>query len=68
MWAVVIEVGSPRGNQIAGVSEAIEQVFVQTLIPHSPVEAFHKAVLHGLARGDVMPVNLAVFPPFQDRI
>ena len=50
------------------MSEAVEQVFVQALIPHASVEGLHKAVLHWLARGDVVPVNLAVLLPFQDRI
>ncbi|SMP35819.1 hypothetical protein SAMN06265373_11231 [Shimia sagamensis] len=33
----VIEVAAPRCDQIAGIPEAIEQVFVQTLISHPGV-------------------------------
>ena len=37
-------------------------------IDTAPVEAFNEAVLHGLAWGDVVPVNLACLLPLQDRI
>ena len=50
MRAVVVEIGAPRRDQVAGMSEAIEQVLVQTFIPHPPVEAFDKVVLHWLYR------------------
>ena len=49
MWAVVVEVDTPRSDQLAGMAEVVEQVLVQTFIAHSPVEAFHKSVL-GLSR------------------
>ena len=68
MGAVMVKIDAPRCDQLTGVSEAVEQVLVQALVPHPAVEAFDKAVLHWLAGGDVMPVNLAVLLPFQDRI
>ena len=68
MRAVMVKVVAPRCDQTAGMTQVVEQVFVQTLIPHPAVEAFHKTVLHGLTGPDVMPVNLAVFLPLQDRI
>ncbi len=64
MRAMMVKVGTPRRDQLTGLSEAIEQVFVQTLIPHPAVEAFHKTVLHRLTGCNVMPVNqLAVVSP-----
>ena len=64
MWAVVVEVGAPCGDETTRMTQAVEQVFVQTLVPHMSVEAFDEAILHRLARGDIVPVDLAVFLPF----
>ena len=63
MWAVLIEVSRPCRDQIAGMAQVVEQVLVQTLIPHPAVEACHKTVLPGLSGRNVMPINLAVFLP-----
>ena len=68
MRAVIVKIDAPRCDEIAGMSEAVGQVLVQALISHPPIEALHKAVLHWLAGGDVMPFNLAIFLPLQDRI
>ena len=68
MWAVVIEVGAPCGDESTGMTQAVEQVLVQTFIAHPTVEAFHEAVLHWFSWGDVMPIDLALFLPLQDRI
>ena len=61
MWAVLIEGGAQYRDQIAGMAQVVEQVFVQTRVPHSAVEVFHKTFLRGLAGRDVVPINLAVF-------
>ncbi len=50
------------------MAQAVEQVLVQQLVPHSSVEAFDEAVLHGLARRDIVPLDLPVLLPFQDGI
>lgn len=63
MGAVVVEVGPPRSDQIVGVTQAVEQVLVQTLIPHPAIDALDEPVLHWLARCDVVPINFAVFLP-----
>ncbi len=68
MRAVVVNVGAPRQHQISGMAPAVEQVFVQTLIPHPAGDVLHKSVLHRLIRGDVMPIDLVVFLPIQDRV
>lgn len=49
-----VVVGDSGRDQIAGVGEVAEQRLVQKLVPHPTVEAFHKAILHGLARCDVV--------------
>ena len=68
MRAMVIEVVAPYCNQMAGMAQAVEQVFIQALISHPTIEAFDKAVLHRLARGYVVPLDLAIFLPFQDSV
>ena len=68
MWAVVVEVGAPERHQIASMARAVERVLIQEFIAHAPVEALHKALLHGLAGGDLGPCELAVLLPFQDRV
>ncbi len=60
MRAVVIVVGAPCRNHAAGMAQRREQVFVQALLPHPPVEAFDQAFLHGLAWCDVVPFYLAI--------
>jgi len=45
-----------------------KQGLVQQFIPHPPVEGFDEAVLHGLAGGDVVPVDGMVRRPGEDRM
>ena len=68
MWAVVVGIGAPCSDQLAGMAQVDEQVLIQTFISHASVEAFDEAVLHWLPRRDVMPVDFAIFLPFLDRI
>lgn len=41
--------------------------FVEKLIAHPAIEAFHEAILHGLARCDVVPRDPVLGAPAQDR-
>ena len=50
------------------MAQAVEQVLVQEVIAHAPVERLNEPVLHGLAGGNAVPLDLAVFLPFQDRV
>ena len=68
MRAVMIVVVAPCRDQLAGMSQAGEQVLVEAFVPQSTVEALDKAVLHGPARRDVVPFDLPVLLPSQDRI
>ena len=47
---------------------AAEHRFVQELVAHSAVEAFHKPILHWLAGRDVVPFDLMRGAPVEDRI
>jgi len=66
--AVVIVVGALCRNHASGMAQRREEVFVQALLAHPPVKALDQTVLHGLARRDVVPADLAAFLPFQHRI
>ena len=68
MWSVVIEVSTPCSDELAGMTQVVEQVFVEAFIPHTAIEAFDEAVLHWFSRSDVVPVDFAIFLPLQDRI
>lgn len=68
MRATVIVIVTPGRDQLSGVAQARKQVLVQALVPEAAVEAFDKAVLHGLAWRDVVPLDLPVFLPFQNGI
>ena len=63
-----VVVRDPGRDQIAGMGEVAEQRLVQELVPHPAVEAFDKAVLHRLARRDVVPFDLVLGAPLQDRV
>lgn len=57
IWVVVIAVGAPCRDHAAGVAQRREQVFVQALLAHPPVEALAQPVLHGLSGRDVVPAS-----------
>ena len=56
----------PRGDHLAGLIEREEQCLIQQLVPHLAIEALDVAVLHGLARHDVMPVDPVFLRPGED--
>jgi len=68
MWSFNIVVGSPIFDHLAGMAVAGEQVFVQAFVTQSSIEAFDEAVLHRIARLDVMPFDTTVLLPLQDGI
>jgi hypothetical protein len=43
--------------------QAGEQNFIKALIPQTTIEAFDKAVLHWLARRDIVPIDKMVLAP-----
>ena len=63
-----IVVDPPFLDDPAGCRQAAEQVHVEALVAEAAVQAFDEAVLHRLARGDVVPLDSMVFLPLQDRM
>ena len=68
MWPRGVVVGDPVGNELAGMCQVAKQCLSQELVPHPTVEAFDEAVLHGLAGRDVVPFDLVLGAPLQDRV
>ena len=68
MRALGIVAVDPVGDRFTGMAEVYEQGLVQELVAHPAVERLTIAVLHGLARGDVMPVHLHLLGPGQDGV
>ena len=60
MGPLVVVVRGPSPDFGARMGHVPDHGFVQKLIAHSAVEVFHEAVLHRLARRDVMPLNSAL--------
>ena len=59
---------SPRSDRLPGLVEGEEQCFVQQLVPHLAIEALDEAVLHGLPRHDVVPIDPLILRPGEDAV
>ena len=68
MRSVGVVVDPPFFDQPAGGRQAAEQVLVEAFVTESTVQALDEAVLHRLARRDVVPLDPAIFLPLQDRM
>ncbi len=58
-----VVVGDPCSDQMPGMGEIPEQVFVQAFIPEPPIEGLAESVLRWLAGRDVVPVESPVLNP-----
>lgn len=67
MGPEVVVVMPPSLQLLAGMGEAGEDRLVQELVPQPRVEALDEPVLVGLARCDVVPLDIAFLRPAQDR-
>ncbi len=63
----LVVVVSPKGQLAPCIVQAVEHLLVQEFVAQAAVEAFDEGVLLGLARVDIMPVDIVVVRPFQDR-
>lgn len=65
-FGVVVRV--PDRERGAGMGPRREQGFVQEFVTQVAVEALHKSVLYRLAWHDVVPFDLVLGTPLQDRV
>ena len=63
MRSLSVVVAPPCFDGFAGVGEAAEEMLIEAFISQSAVEALDKAILHGLAWLNVMPLNTALLLP-----
>lgn len=66
VWSDVVVVVPPGGQREPGVRQRGEQRLVEALLARTAIEAVHDAVLHRLARCDVMPLDTPLLRPAQD--
>jgi hypothetical protein len=67
VWPDLVVVQPPALKQAPRVSEILEDLLVQELVPQPADEALDEGVLLRLARRDVMPVEPGAVGPRQDR-
>ncbi len=63
-----VVVFDPCGDQIASMGDVAKQRLIEKFVPHPAVEAFYEAVLHWLSRRYVMPFDIMLGAPSQDRV
>ena len=68
MWSLGVVVDPPCFDDVAGFGQAREQMLVEALIAQPADEALDEAILHGLARRDVVPFDPALLLPCEDGV
>ncbi len=63
---MMVVVVLPEADLLPGISQAREQHLVEELVAEAAVEALDEAVLHRLARRDVVPVDASPLAPGED--
>ena len=63
----IVVVVAPNGQLAPGLSQAVEQLFIQELVAQRPVERFDERVLLRLAGIDVVPLDPVFAGSLQDR-
>lgn len=58
MWPDVVVVVAPQGQLAAGISQAVEDLFVEVFVAQAAVEALDIAFLLELSGGNVVPSTL----------
>jgi len=63
-----VVVSDPDADDLAGLVEIKEDCLVEELVAHPTVEGFDVAVLHRFAGRDVVPFDLMIDCPAEDRV
>ena len=66
VWPDVVVVVPPGAEHEPGVGQRGEQCLVEAFVAQTTIEALDEAVLHRLARRDVVPLDPALLRPAQD--
>lgn len=68
MGSVLVIVLPPSTDDLPGMTVTGKQMLIETLVPEPAVEALDEAILHRLARRDVVPLDAALLLPFEHRV
>ena len=68
MWSVMVVVVAPLGQFNTDLMQRREQGLIELLISQLAIETLNVAILHGLAWSDIVPLDLGLISPAQDRI
>ena len=63
-----VVIGDPGSDDLPSLVEIEKQALVEKLVAHPAIEGFDVAVLHRLAGSNVVPFDLMLFAPMEDRI
>ena len=63
----IVVVVTPEGQLLAGIGEAVEDLFIQAFVTQAAVEAFDQPILLRFAWVDVMLGDAGITCPFEDR-
>ena len=66
MWSAPVVILLPFVKRFAGIAQCAKQRFVEAFVSQFAVEAFYEAVLLGLARCDIVPINIILLNPLED--
>src|SRR4030081_401897 len=67
MRSVMVVVDPPSLNNLASSVQSAEQMLVEAFVAEATIEALDEAILHRLARSDVVPFKGVILLPLQDR-
>jgi hypothetical protein len=67
VWPRGVVILSPDGEHRSGVGRRCEERFIKAFVPEAPDEALCKGVLGRLAQRDIVPADLVVLRPLEDR-
>jgi hypothetical protein len=67
MWSAPVVILLPFFKRFAGTAQCAKQRFVKSFVSQFAVETFNEAVLLGLSRRDVMPIDASFLDPLEDR-
>ena len=66
VWPDRVVIVPPCSEHEPGMSQRGEQRLVEAFVPEAAIKALHEAVLHRLARRDVVPLDPSFLRPAQD--
>ena len=67
MLSDVVVIVSPESQLPPRIIQTVEDLLVEQLVAQAAVEAFDEGILLRFARIDIIPINIVIAGPLQDR-